>query len=47
MEIEASKTRNVFSIAALAIVLATIFDYLFFDKAVGLSAAVFADDFGS
>jgi hypothetical protein len=41
MEIQASKTRNVFTIAAGAILLAGIFDYLFFDKIIGISVLVF------
>ena len=41
MDIEASKTRNVFTIITLAILLAGIFDYLFFGKVIGLSVLVF------
>jgi hypothetical protein len=41
MDIEISKTRNVFTIIALAVLLAVIFDYLFFGKVIGLSVLVF------
>ena len=42
MDIDISKTRNVLTITALALLLAVIFDYLFFDKVIGLSVFVFA-----
>jgi hypothetical protein len=41
MQIETSKTRNVFTIIGLALLLAVLFDYLFFDKFIGISFLVF------
>lgn len=41
MDIETSKTRNVLAIVVLALILASIFDYLFFGKFIGLSVLVF------
>lgn len=42
MDIKKSKIRDVLMITALALMLAVIFDYLFFGKVIGLSVMVFA-----
>jgi hypothetical protein len=42
MEIESSKTRNVSLILTIAILLAGIFDYLFFQKELGISVVIYA-----
>ncbi len=42
MDIGISKTRNVAAIIIIAMLMAVIFDYLFFDKVIGISTFAFA-----